>query len=336
VNNVSSNAVNTVTTDSIPTCTTARDNGVTTATLQLTNSLPNGAFVETTLNASPTTGTNNPNIVDAAGNAASAPQSRQATATAPETTAPTISSVTGAVGATTATITFSEPVRCGAGFAPATNITLTDNNAATTDPSVTGFGTNTCGNSPTTADTSFSITLGSPLPSDRTYVLTIDQTAADQVQDIVGNDLADPSSFTFTTGAGDFTPPTLTDARMVNNLATTDFTEVGDSFSITFSEVMQGTASSTATGTIQTQDQDGTSQVLTCGTNVSCTWDANVTKLTVTVTTALAVTPLGTAGSGSTLGMQIPFNVTTLNGFSDLQGNVPNVLGSPDRLVDYE
>jgi len=36
------------------------------------------------------------------------------------------------------------------------------------------------------------------------------------------------------------------------------------------------------------------------------------------------------------LGMQIPFNVTTLNGFADLQGNVPNVLGSSDRLVDYE
>jgi hypothetical protein len=34
--------------------------------------------------------------------------------------------------------------------------------------------------------------------------------------------------------------------------------------------------------------------------------------------------------------MQIPFNITTLSGFSDAQGNVPNVLGSSDRLVDFE
>jgi len=25
-----------------------------------------------------------------------------------------------------------------------------------------------------------------------------------------------------------------------------------------------------------------------------------------------------------------------MNGFTDLQGNVPNILGSSDRLVDYE
>jgi hypothetical protein len=335
VNNVSSNVANPVTTDSIPACNAARDNGVSTATLQLTNPVPNGAFVEATLNAVPGGTSTNTDITDAAGNAANAPQSRQATATAPETTAPTISSITGAVGATTLTITFSEPVYCTGFSFDTTDITITDNNNATTDPTAAGAGTNACGATPTTADTSFSVNLNSPLPSDRTYVVTLTP-EANEIQDIVGNDLVNPSSFTFTTGAGDFTPPTLTDARMVNNLATTDFTEVGDSFSITFSETMQGTASSSATGTIQTQDQDGTSQVLTCGTNVSCTWDANVQKLTVTVTTPLAVIPLGTAGSGSTLGMQIPFNVTTLNGFSDLQGNVPNVLGSPDRLVDYE
>jgi len=333
--NVSAQAAYPVTGDSIPTCTAARDNGVTTATLQLTTALPNGSFVETTLNAAGATNANN-NIVDAAGNGASAPQARQANATAPETTAPTISSVTGAVGASTVTVTFSEPVRCSGTFNPATMVTLTDNNSATTDPTVTGFGSNTCGNSPTTADTSFSLALSSTLPSDRTYVLTIDQTAADQVEDIVGNDLADPSSSTFTTGAGDFTPPTLTDARMVNNLSTTDFTEIGDSFSITFSEVMTGTASSAATGTINTQDQDGTTQTLTCGGNVSCTWDSTVTKLTVTATAAIPTPALGATGAGSTAGMQIPFNVTTLNGFSDLQGNVPNVLGSSDRLVDYE
>jgi len=174
--------------------------------------------------------------------------------------------------------------------------------------------------------------MSSALPADRTYVLTLTP-EANEIQDIVGNDLASPSSFTFTTGAGDFTPPTMVDSRMVNNLLTTDFTEVGDSFSTTFSEPMNGTT----TGTIQIQDQDGTVFTLTCGTgNVSCTWNTAVTTVTVTVTTAIVPPAVGQPGAGSTPGMQIPFNITTLNGFADLQGNVPNVLGSPDRLVDYE
>jgi hypothetical protein len=119
---------------------------------------------------------------------------------------------------------------------------------------------------------------------------------------------------------------------MVNNLGTTDFTETGDSFSLTFSEAMNGTT----TGTINIQDQDGTSLTLNCTTNVSCTWNTAVTTITVTVTAPLVAPSLGAAGAGSTVGMQIPFNITTLNGFADLQGNVPNVLGSSDRLVDYE
>lgn len=332
--NVSAPGLNPVLSDSIPACNTARDNGVTTATLQITTALPNGSFVETTLtNATADTdgASANNGINDAANNGTLAPQARQATATAPETTRPTITAISGAVGATSLTITFSEPIYC-TGFVPATMITLTDNNTATTDPSVTGFGTNVCGTTPTTADGSFSVTLGSSLPADRTYVVTIDQTAANQIQDIVGNDLADPTSFTFTTGAGDFTPPTMVDARMVNNLLTTDFTETGDSFSTTFSEAMNGTT----TGTLQIQDQDGTVFTLTCGGNVSCSWNTAVTTVTVTLTATITPPIVGAPGAGSTPGMQIPFNITTLNGFADLQGNVPNVLGSADRLVDYE
>jgi hypothetical protein len=36
--------------------------------------------------------------------------------------------------------------------------------------------------------------------------------------------------------------------------------------------------------------------------------------------------------------MQIPFNITALTGITDTAspGNPPNVLGSADRLVDYE
>jgi hypothetical protein len=34
--------------------------------------------------------------------------------------------------------------------------------------------------------------------------------------------------------------------------------------------------------------------------------------------------------------MQIPFNITALTNVTDTSGNPPNVLGSSDRLVDYE
>ena len=335
VNNVSGATTNAVMSDSIPACsaTTTRD-GVSTATLQLTTVMPNGAFVETTLNgplgAQPTDShIVNANIADAAVNGALAPQSRQATATPPETTAPTITTITGAVGASSITINFSEPVYC-AGFNPSTMIAITDNNTATTnDPTATGATPTGCGAGSTTADSSFTVTLGSTLPADRTYAVTV--TPGGTIKDIVGNNMA-TQTVNFTTGAGDFTPPTIVDARMANNVATTDFTETLDSFTATFSEKMNGTT----TGTIQIQDQDGTVFTLNCGGNISCSWNTAVTTVTVTLTTTIVPPVVGQPGAGSTPGMQIPFNITTLNGFADLQGNVPNVLGSADRLVDYE
>jgi hypothetical protein len=332
VNNVSAATTNPVTGDSIPLCDAEADNGVTSAILTLTTAVPNGAFVEATLNAVgvATTASDNENIRDQAGNFASAPQSRQATATAPETTAPTIASAQGAVGSTTLTLTFSEPVYCTGFSFDATDITLSDGNSATTDPVATGPGSNACGTSPTTADTTFSVTLNSALPADRTYTVTLTP-EANEIQDRVGNDLATPSAISFTTGAGDFTPPTMVDARMSNNLTTTDFADTGDSFTLTFSEVMNGVT----TGQIGVQDQDGTTATITCsavaGVNqASCTWNTAVTTVTVTLTGAL------TPSAGTTPNMQIPFNITTLTSFQDLQGNPPNVLGSADRLVDFE
>ena len=127
--------------------------------------------------------------------------------------------------------------------------------------------------------------------------------------------------------AGDVTPPTIVDARVVNNVLTTDFTDAGDAFSATFSEAMNGTT----TGAIQIQDQDGTTATLTCAGNVSCTWNTAATTVTVTITGAVTIT-----GTGTTPGMQIPFNITTLTGLADAQGNVPNVVGSTDVLVDFE
>jgi hypothetical protein len=313
--------------DNIPLCNAAFDNAVTSATIVLSTPAPNGAFVETTLNETVIgdgTGMNT-RITDTSSNAIAAPQSRQATATAPETTAPTITSASGAVGSTTITINFSEAVYCTGLSFDSTDFTLTDNNAATVDPTITAAGSDACGSSQVTADSSFSVTTGSALPADTTYTLTVTP-EANEIQDIAGNDLANPSSVTFTTGAADFTPPTMIDARMANNLATTDFNDAGDSFTVTFSEKMNGATN----GTISIQDQDGTTGTITCGTNATCAWNTAVTTMTVTLTAG--VTPT----AGTTPGMQIPFNITALTQVQDVAGNPPNVLGSSDRLVDFE
>ena len=340
VRNVSAATVDNVTADGIPLCNAARDNGVTDAILTLATPMPNGAFVETTLLSVGASATRNADIVDAAGNTASAPQARQATATAPETTPPTLASASGAVGTSTMTLTFSEPVQCPAAWAPAANVTLNDFNAATTDPAVTGFGSTPCGTGPTTASSSFKLALNMALPADRQYTVTVTCAAGD-ITDVVGNSLVCPATVIFTTGAGDFTPPTIVDARMVNNLGSSDFLEVGDSFSLTFSEAMNGCTTGVAPlCSLEAQDQDGTSlsgaNRMQCGGNVSCSWNTAVTTLTVTVTTQLTPPALGSTGSGTTQGMQIPFNITALNGINDVAGNPPNVLGSADRLVDFE
>jgi hypothetical protein len=97
------------------------------------------------------------------------------------------------------------------------------------------------------------------------------------------------------------------------------------------------------TGSMKLQDQDGTVLILDCAlTTVGCTWNTAKTTVTITLQADFPATgnppALGNDGSGTTPGMQVPFNVTTLTGtaFTDTQGNAPNVLGSADRLVDYE
>jgi len=241
------------------------------------------------------------------------------------------------------TLNFSEPVECVATWNPATNVTLTDFNSSTTDPTVTGYVVQTpsvaCDSGPAAAKQSFKLQLNNTLPSDRQYTVTVACVAAD-IEDVVGNDLACPATVIFTTGAGDFTPPSIVDARMVANVTTTDFADTNDSVSLTFSEAM---TAGDELGQMKLQDQDGTVLTLDCtAVTVGCTWNTAKTTVTITLQANFPATgnppPLGTDGSGTTPGMQIPFNVTTLTGtaFSDAQGNSPNVLGSADRLVDFE
>jgi len=147
-----------------------------------------------------------------------------------------------------------------------------------------------------------------------------------EIQDTDGNDLPNPSEVTFTTSAGDFVPPTLIDTALESNIGTTDFGDVGDSFNMVFSEVM----SPTPFGGIVVQDGDGSGAFLSCGTVIQCTWNTAGTTVTVTVTSLVAASP------GATFGLQLPVTITTLNGFFDLQGNQPNLPGSPDRVIDNE
>jgi len=133
----------------------------------------------------------------------------------------------------------------------------------------------------------------------------------------------------------------MVDARMSNNQGTTDFNDSGDQFKLTFSEKMNGV---TTNAQLDAQDQDGTTGRIICGSNATCAWDTGTggttTILTVSLSGALLAVPGG--GTGSTPGMQIPFNITSIGAaapggqITDLQGNPPNVLGSPDRLVDFE
>jgi len=305
--------------DGIPLCNAAADNGVTSANLQLINAAPIGALVIVTLN---TSGGNA--IRDNLGQATVAPQTRTATASAPETTRPTITSASASVGSTTLTINFSEPVFCTGLSFDSTDIFMTDSNPATTDPFVVGAGANSCGFTPVSADTSFSLLTNSPFPPDTTYTVTF-MTEPNEIRDVVGNDLLSPASVTFTTPAADFTPPTLTDARMANNVGSSDFADVGDSFTLTFSETMSGSL-----GIIEIQDLDGSLPSINCLANAICTWNTATTTLTVTLMQAVA--PSG----GTTPGLQIPANVTSLVGFSDLAGNAPYLLGSVDRQIDFE
>jgi hypothetical protein len=334
VRNVSAPGAIAVTGDSTPVCNAALDNGVTSAKLFLATAIPPGAFTEVTLNELVAGAGNNPDIRDIAGNLIKAPQAQTATATTSPTGAPTILSASGAVGATVVVIKFSEPVYCTPNPPTPGEWKLDDANPATVDPTFTGIGTDTCGGTQQTADASFSFNTNKALPADTTYTLTFTPTVNNEIRNVYNVSLVNPpgsASVTFTTGAADFTPPTIIDARMVNNVLSTDFMEPGDAFSLTFSEKMNGST----TGSISVQDQDGTTATIQCsavaGANqATCSWNTAVTTMTVTLNGTLANV------AGTTPGLQIPFNITALNGITDVAGNPPNILGSSDRLVRYK
>jgi hypothetical protein len=304
VRNVSAPGAIAVIGDSTPVCSAAFDNGVTTAKLFLATAIPPGAFTEVTLNELVAGAGNNPDIRDIAGNLIKAPQAQTATATTSPTGAPTILSASGAVGASTVQIKFSEPVYCTAPSPAPAEWKLDDGNPATVDPTFTGVvAADACGTSQQTARSSFSLTTNKPLPADTTYTLTFTPTANNEIRNVYNVSLVNPpgtASVTFTTGAADFTPPTIIDARMVNNVGSTNFAEAGDAFSLTFSEKMNGST----TGTISVQDQDGTTATIQCSAvagaeQAACTWNAAVTTVTVTTRRTSSARPTVSSATSS-------------------------------------
>jgi hypothetical protein len=372
VKNVANATTNTVLADNTPLCNAAKSNGVTTANLFLTSAFPPGAFVEVdllTTNPPATTGcvnntSCNTHFYDAAGNTINAPQAQTMTATNPSATPPSITSASGAVGSTTVKINFSVAVYCdAAGFYPAFTaappFTISSGNATVTDPTFSA--TAKCGTATTlpaagtgqqTAGTQITLTTGTALPAGTTYLLTYTSpTGTGAVKNLYNVALPTGSQTTFTTGAVDFTPPIMIDARMTaKNTCSSDFKCSGDSYSLTFSKAMDTTSGSTGTGgkqaIISVQDQDGTTAAMWCGPGpapaaqgtptaqvpgpATCTWNAAATTLTVLLTG-----PMADNLNGTTPGLQIPFNITALSGVTDASGNPVNVLGSTDRLVRY-
>jgi hypothetical protein len=177
------NAFNTpVIVENIPPCDPL-DDGVVTANLLFPFAAPNGAFVTVTAN---TAGFQS-SLEDSDGNALLAPQTRTATATPPETIRPTIVSATSAVGTSTVTLTFSEPVYC-LPFSVFDTFAIHDDDPSA-DPVVTGMGSNACAPSVGTADTSFSVTTNTPFLTGRTYTFVVVPAFVPQIRDIFGNAL---------------------------------------------------------------------------------------------------------------------------------------------------
>ncbi len=312
--------------DSAPTCNAAASNGVTSFTVTLATPTVTGDTVAVTLTA-----TGAAKLEDSVGNEATA-QTRTATATAGETTRPTLAGATGTGGSSVITLTFSEPVYC-ADALEAGDVTVTA--GAVT---IASTATNTCPTTPGAAATSFTVTLASPLAAATAYTVTL-TAGANETQDIVGNDITSPATITLTTPAPDTTAPLLADTRLIANLVTTNLADPGDQFTVTFNEPLGQSSPLTSSSTITIQDSDGTVAVITCGgaatNSATCTLNAAMTVLTVTLSGAApTITSPGSApliqvtATGPT--------ITGTAGITDVAGNAPNLAGSADVLINTE
>ena len=205
--------------DFLADCNATNSNGVTSFNMTLSVTPAPGAVIEATL-------TSGADIRDVANNAANAPQTRTTTAVPAETTAPTIVSASAAAASNQLIITFSEPVYCF-NADEAGEISVTTGSTTLTSTA------DNCGATSNLAMTQITYTMTGNFVSQASYAGTsvLNVSENDELQDVVGNDLAENTTFSFVAGAQDFTPPTLTDTRVTANPAiSTNFDDSGDAF----------------------------------------------------------------------------------------------------------
>ncbi|MES2885025.1 MAG: Ig-like domain-containing protein [Pseudomonadota bacterium] len=237
-----------------------------TATFTPSSALPASTVCTATLSTA---------IRDAAGNALAAPVSWSfTTGTAPDTTAPTVSSVFPANGATTVAINTAVTASFSEAMDPLSISTASFTLACPTGTAITG--TVSYAMSSNVA----SFTPGSALPAATTCSATI--TTA--VRDTAGNALATAFNWSFTTGAAaDTTRPTVTAALpaagatgiATNSAVTLSFSEAMDPLSITGSSLTLACPAGTPTTGTVAYAASSNSASFTPGsalpTNTSCT-----------------------------------------------------------------
>jgi hypothetical protein len=301
--------------DTIPLCKATGGNEVTQADLMLQQAVPDGAFVAVTLSA-----TGGADIRDANDHGTAAPRTNTATASGPDVTSPQLLAAFGRAGETWVRFVFTEAVWCGPTF-------------NTTDIAFTGgletvaFGADGCATVAASADSSFEVSVSSPLVEGAAYRVTFG-VSANEIQDVAGNDLQTPAEAMVQVAPADLIPPTLVDAQITANVISTDLGDVGDAFMLGFSEPMdQGDAFGAQIFLI---DADGTQLSVSCDVTASCTWNLDGTVLTMTWT----ATP-ETIG-GSIPGLQTPANFIGLSMMRDVAGNMVDLSVGGDFVVDLE
>jgi methionine-rich copper-binding protein CopC len=227
-------------------------------------------------------------VKDRAGNTLSATFTSTFTTVGGDTTPPTITSTVPANGATnvavttTVSIVFSEPM--DESTINTTNIKLKNTATSAGVPGTVSYnsGTNTA-----------TFTPSASLAFSTTYALRV-QT---RVKDVAGNALAAAFNSSFTTGAGDTTPPTITGNTPANGATNVVITVAP---TVTFSEAMDAATINTTTVTLK---------VTATGSSVAGTVSYNSGTKTATFTPS------------STLSYSTGYTLTVTTGVKDVAGN---------------
>jgi len=310
--------------------TTNPTNCVTSFTVTSGTAFVNGDTVAVTL-----TSTGAAKIQDAAGNTATA-QTRTATATG-DTTKPSISTAA-ATAATTLTLTYSESVVCDNSAAAAAQFSVTPTGGSATAP--TSVACTTANPGSTTVTLTF--TAGTFVTGTAGTVTYTQGVSAVRVKDLSGNDAVSPQTLTYTAFTADTTRPLSQDIRMKTNAGLSATLDNGDVFTVAFNEVM---AAPTTGAKIRLTDADGTVADVLCGDNsgnATCTLSVASTTIggvaypagqVITVTMKADPTQVGTS-AGTTAGLAIPSTVTDSTGYTDVAGNVWDIVNSPDKILN--